>query len=272
MFYNTCVYPLKYYGGFYMKQRRLNMKVILSVIATLLLVCALFGVTASADNVANYNRAYGQVVPTDSNLKAQVDKYDFYGDVGTLYFMQISKGKENANFAVEIYSDANYQNQVRSFTRPFAEKAGNTPLKVAWEFKDIPSGTYYGRCYTYVESVVDNETVKTIDSSSFSKFTINIQYPCCFRGSKQCKFAMHQNLDLISRPLFTEGTFSLIGWISVIYTVIIFFHKSGIEYCKFFQLGISLIFQKLHISGQIPTPEKVCGNPTGHICHTPQRH
>ncbi len=157
-----------------MKQRCFNSKVILSVIATVLLMCAIFSVTVAADNVANYNRAYGQVVPTDSNLKAQVENYNFYGDAGTLYFMQISKGKENANFAVEIYSDSGYQNQVRSFTRAFADKAGNTPLKVSWEFKDIPSGTYYGRCYTYVEAVVDGETVKTIDSSSFSKFTIKI--------------------------------------------------------------------------------------------------
>ena len=157
-----------------MKQKCFNSKVILSIIAVVLLMCALMSVTASADNIANYNRAYGQVVPTDENLKAQVDNYNFYGDVGTLYFMQISKGKDNANFAVEIYSDSGYKNQVRSFTRAFADKAGNTPLKVSWEFKDIPSGTYYGRCYTYVESVVDNETVKTIDSSSFSKFTIKI--------------------------------------------------------------------------------------------------
>ena len=157
-----------------MKQRRIRVKVLLALVATLLLVCTLFGTSAAADNVANYNRAYGQVVPTDANLKAQVSKYNFYGDSGTLYFMQISKGKDNANFAVEIYSDSNYQNQVRSFTRAFSDKAGNTPLKVSWEFKDIPSGTYYGRCYTYVESVVDGQTVKTIDSSSFSKFTINI--------------------------------------------------------------------------------------------------
>lgn len=157
-----------------MKQRCFKTKVFLSLLVSLLLIGTLCGITAGADNVANYNRKYGQVVPTDSNLKAQVQNYNFYGNAGTLYFMQISKGKDNANFAVEIYSDSGYKNQVRSFTRAFSETAGNTPLKVSWEFKDIVSGTYYGRCYTYIESVSNGETVKTIDSSSFSTFTIKI--------------------------------------------------------------------------------------------------
>ncbi len=157
-----------------MTQKRFSAKIILSIIATLLIMGTLCTVAFAANQVANYNCAYGQAVPTDSKLSAKISQYTFNGDEGTLYFMQISKGKPNAHYAVEIFSDSGYKTKIRSFSKEFAETAGNTPLKIKWEFKTTASGTYYGRCYSYVETTKDGVTTKTVDTSSFSTFKINI--------------------------------------------------------------------------------------------------
>ncbi len=157
-----------------MTQKRFSAKIILSIIATLLIMGTLCTVAFAANQVANYKCAYGQAVPTDSKLSAKVSQYNFKGDEGTLYFMQISKGKPNSHYAVEIFSDSNYSTKIRSFSKQFSTTAGNTPLKIKWEFKTTISGTYYGRCYTYIETTKDGSTTKTVDTSSFSTFKINI--------------------------------------------------------------------------------------------------
>lgn len=153
-----------------MKQRKLS-KALLTFFAVLLLVCTLCTmVQAATDEYQNCGLAYGNIVPTDSQLKAQKTSYSFYGDSGNLYFMRISKGKQNAWFAVEIYSDSQYKNQIRSFKDEFSTTPGNKPLSITWNFKDIASGVYYGRCYVYY---TENDK-RIIDSSSFKTFTINI--------------------------------------------------------------------------------------------------
>ena len=145
-------------------------KAMLTIFAVLLLLGTLCTVAFAADEIKNCGLAYGEIVPTDANLKAQKNKYDFYGDSGNLYFMRISKGKENAWFAVEIYADAGYKEQIRSFKDQYSQTPGNKPLSITWNFKTIASGTYYGRCYTYY---VDGDN-KVTDTSSFKTFTINI--------------------------------------------------------------------------------------------------
>lgn len=145
-------------------------KALLTFFAVLLLLGTLCTVAFAADEVKNCGLAYGEIVPTDANLKAQKTKYDFYGDSGALYFMRISKGKENAWFAVEIYADSGYKEQIRSFKDEYSATPGNKPLSITWNFKTIASGTYYGRCYTYY---LDGDN-KITDTSSFKTFTINI--------------------------------------------------------------------------------------------------
>ncbi len=159
-----------------MTQKHFSAKVILSIIAALLIICTLSTVTLAANQVANYGCAYGQAVPTNDKLSAKVSQYNFYGDEGTLYFMQISKGKADAHYAVEIFSDKSLSpnTKIRSFTKEFSKTAGNVPLKITWDFKTTVSGTYYGRCYTYVETTKDGQITKTVDTSSFSTFQINI--------------------------------------------------------------------------------------------------
>ncbi len=157
-----------------MTQKRFSAKIVLSIIAVLLIMGTLCTVAFAANQVANYNCAYGQAVPTDSKLSAKISQYNFKGDEGTLYFMQISKGKPDSHYAVEIFSDSGYKTKIRSFSKEFSETAGNTPLKIKWDFKTTVSGTYYGRCYTYVETTKDGSTTKTVDTSSFSTFKINI--------------------------------------------------------------------------------------------------
>lgn len=154
-----------------MTRKNFVIKALLSLLITVLLLGSLSVFSLAADKVENLKQGYGSVIPTDSKLEAPKSSYTFYGDSGKLYFMRISKGKENAKFAVEIYSDSNYQNQIRSFNSDYSKTASNKPLSITWSFKDIESGKYYGRCYTYVET---GEEDRTIDSSSFKKFEINI--------------------------------------------------------------------------------------------------
>lgn len=154
-----------------MKQNRFS-KAIITLLAVFLLIGAMctYAYAEEAVEQKPLGNAYGEIIPTDSKLSAQKTSYTFYGDSGNLYFMRISKGKDNAWFAVEIFSDSQYKNQIRSFKDQFSTTPGNKPLSVTWNFKTLESGTYYGRCYTYN---MDGET-KVIDTNSYETFTIEI--------------------------------------------------------------------------------------------------
>ena len=154
-----------------MTKKRFATKAFLTFLVAIMLLASLSVLSSAVDKVENLKKSYGEIVPTDSKLEAPKSSYTFYGDSGKLYFMRISKGKENAKFAVEIYADENYQNQIRSFNSDYSTSPSNKPLSITWKFNDIKSGKYYGRCYTYVET---SEEDRTIDSSSFRKFEINI--------------------------------------------------------------------------------------------------
>ena len=145
-------------------------KALLTLLVVVLLMGTLCTVTLAADTFKNCNKAYGEIVPTDENLDAQREKYSFNGDSGKLYFMRISKGKPEAWFAVEIYSDSEYKTQIRSFQDKYSETPGNKPLSITWNFKSIKSGTYYGKCYSFYMS----GDKKVIDSSSLKTFSIKI--------------------------------------------------------------------------------------------------
>ncbi len=153
-----------------MNKTRFTTKVLLSLLVVMVVFGSVAVVANGADAFKNYNLAYGEIVPTNAKLETQIFTYSLYGDSDDIYFMRISKGKENAFFAVEIYSDKNYQTQIRSYSKNYSAEPGNTALQVTWDFKSIPSGTYYGRCYTFIE--VDGE--KTIDTSSLKTFVINV--------------------------------------------------------------------------------------------------
>lgn len=154
-----------------MKQKGFS-KALITLFAVLLLIGTLCTYALAEEGVEQQplGKAYGEIIPTDSKLSAQKESYSFYGDSGNLYFMRISKGKENAWFAVEIFSDSQYKNQIRSFKDEFSTTPGNKPLSVTWNFKSLESGTYYGRCYTYYMS----GDKKIIDTNSYETFTINI--------------------------------------------------------------------------------------------------
>ena len=154
-----------------MSKKRFATKAILALLVVIMVLGSVSIFSLAADTVRNEGGKYGQIIPTDSKLKAQKSSYTFYGDSGKLYFMRISKAQENAFFAVEIFSDSGYQNKIRSFESEYDKKAGNKPLSITWNFKDVTSGKYYGRCYTFVQT---GEEDRTIDSSSYKKFEINI--------------------------------------------------------------------------------------------------
>ena len=152
-----------------MKQNRFS-RALVTLFAVLLLIGTLCTYALAEEGVEQQplNKAYGEIIPTDSKLSAQKSSYTFNGDSGNLYFMRISKGKENAWFAVEIFSDSQYKNQIRSFKDEFSLTPGNKPLSVTWNFKTLESGTYYGRCYTYH---MEGET-KIIDTNSYETFSV----------------------------------------------------------------------------------------------------
>ena len=85
-----------------MKKTGRKTKVLLTLFVTLLVIGAVAVVSFAADRTAAYDNKYGQIVPTDSKLEARKTSFTFYGDSATLYFMRISEGKSNANYAVEI--------------------------------------------------------------------------------------------------------------------------------------------------------------------------
>ena len=95
--------------------------------------------------------------------------FSFYGDKATLYFMRISEGKSNSNYAVEIYSDKDCTQLIRSMSGEYGKK-GNSPMSISWNFKTTPSGTYYGKCYTYISRDDGN----VIDTDSITVFKIKI--------------------------------------------------------------------------------------------------
>ncbi len=147
-----------------MKKISSKTRVLLAVLIALVVIGAFTTASLAADKTASYGNKYGQIVPTDSKLEAKKTNFSFYGDKAILYFMRISEGKSNSNYAVEIYSDKEYKDLIRSMAGEFGEK-GNSPLAISWNFKSTPSGTYYGKCYTYVSrddgNVVDTDSVET---------------------------------------------------------------------------------------------------------------
>ena len=163
-----------------MKKTGLKTKVFLTLIVTLLVVGAMAVVSFAADKTASYDNKYGQIVPTDAKLEAKKTSFSFYGDKATLYFMRISEGKSNANYAVEIYSDKACTQLIRSMSGEFSSSKGNTPLAISWNFKNTPGGTYYGKCYTYISrddgNVIDTDSVEIfkIKIDRLSKKTVQL--------------------------------------------------------------------------------------------------
>ncbi len=163
-----------------MKKTGRKTKVLLTLLVTLLVIGAVAVVSFAADKSASYDNKYGQIVPTDSKLEARKTSFTFYGDKANLYFMRISEGKSNANYAVEIYADKGYKNLIRSMSGEFSSSKGNTPLAIAWNFKSTSSGTYYGKCYTYVSrddgDVIDTDSIETfkIKIDRLSKKTVSL--------------------------------------------------------------------------------------------------
>lgn len=145
-------------------------KALLTLLVVVILAGSFCTYAAAADEYKNCNSAYGAIIPTDSSLSAPKASYSFSGDSGVFYFMRISKGKPDAWFSVEIFSDAQYTTQIRSFKDQYSTTAGRKPLSVTWNFKTIPSGTYYGKCYTYY---LDGEN-RVIDTNTLTTFKIDI--------------------------------------------------------------------------------------------------
>ncbi len=170
-----------------MTTKRFTLKSLFALmLAVLLLGCASVS-SSAADSFTNLKGKYGLIVPTDINLKAQKKSYTFYGDEGQLYFMRISTGKTGSKFAVEIFADSSLTNKIRHFSDNYNAKPGNKALAIRWNFRDVKSGTYYGRCYTYYETQDGN---KTIDSSSLEAFTISINRV----GKKEVKITSIKNV------------------------------------------------------------------------------
>ncbi|MEE1504283.1 MAG: hypothetical protein UGF89_08600 [Acutalibacteraceae bacterium] len=164
-----------------MKKINTKTKVLLTLLVTLLVIGAMTVVSFAAEKKAAYDNKYGQIVPTDSKLEAKKTSFTFYGDSANLYFMRISKGKENANYAVEIYSDKACTKLIRSMSGEYSSSKGNTPLAIAWNFKSTPGGTYYGKCYTYISrddgDVIDTDSIETfkIKIDRLSKKTVSLK-------------------------------------------------------------------------------------------------
>lgn len=153
-----------------MKKARFTTKALLSLIIVVVLIGSLSISSFAADKFTNANMSYGEIVPTDSALEAQKQSYTIYGDSAELYFMQISKGKANAHFCIEIFNDSSYQNQIQRYAAAYSVTAGNKAIKLTWNLKNLASGAYYGRCYSYIESGEDI----LIDSASMKTFVLNI--------------------------------------------------------------------------------------------------
>ena len=153
-----------------MNNSRSTARVILSLMLAIILTGAVAVTAFGAEKKASLDNEYGQIIPTDSKLEAPKSSYSFTGDSTILYFMSISTGAENAHFAIEIFADKNYSQQLLWTTRPYGDE-GHKDFKIKWDFKKTPSGTYYGKCYTYVSGDDGNDT---IDTDSVRKFKITI--------------------------------------------------------------------------------------------------
>ncbi len=154
-----------------MTQKSFSVKALFAAVLAVVLLCCMSATSLAADSFQNLGGKYGLIVPTDSKLKAQKKSYTFYGDSGKLYFMRISKGKKNAKYAIEIFSDSSMKHKIRNLNNDFNETAGNKPISVSWKFRDVKSGKYYGRCYAYY---LNDAEEKVIDSTTLETFTINI--------------------------------------------------------------------------------------------------
>lgn len=163
-----------------MKEISSRTRLLITLVVTLLLFGAMSLTSFAADKTASYNNKYGQIVPTDSKLESPKTSFTFYGDKATLYFVRISTGKSDANYAVEIYSDKACTELIRSMSGEYGSK-GNSPLAISWNFKNTPGGTYYGKCYTYISrddgNVIDSDSVQVfkikIDRLSKKTVTVN---------------------------------------------------------------------------------------------------
>ncbi len=153
-----------------MRSKRASTKALLAFIVTLLLA-GVFCVTAFAADREEYcGNRYGRIIPTDANLDAQVFDYYFTGDSAPIHFMRMSTGEAGACYAVEIYSDASYTNLIKYLSREYSTTAGHSPVAINLPFDDLKSGTYYGRCYTYVTR--SDGTIYDLDSYQY--FNIHI--------------------------------------------------------------------------------------------------
>ncbi len=153
-----------------MKKTRVSLKVLTSLLVALLVMGVVALGSLAADSEGAFNNTYGQIVPTDETLEAPESYYWFSGDKATIYFMQISKGQQNACFAIEFFSDEGMTQSIKYFSQAFNANAGNTPFKVTLNLDTMRSGRYYGKCYTYVSTNNGN----VIDTDSVSVFTMDI--------------------------------------------------------------------------------------------------
>ena len=157
-----------------MKRTHITAKA-LSLLLAFTVLLSTFGVACFAGYASldkqSLGGAYGDIVPTDEQQKTQRTSFTFYGNSTSLYFRLFSKGKSDANCAVEIYSekDCNEDSLVTSYSNTLGA-AGDRTLSIAWSFKLLHSGTYYGKSYIYVNTA-DGDV---IDSTTVRSFTVNI--------------------------------------------------------------------------------------------------
>ncbi len=145
-----------------MKSKRASTKALLAFIVTLILAVS-FSVTAlAAERYENCGNRYGRIIPTDEKLDAQVYDYYFKGDSAPIHFMRMSTGEPGACYAVEIYADAEYTTLIKYLSREYDSTAGHSPVAINLSFDGLKSGTYYGRCYTYVTR--SDGTIYDLDS------------------------------------------------------------------------------------------------------------
>ena len=153
-----------------MKSVRVSTKALLAFIVTLILAVS-FSVTAfAAERYENCGNRYGRIIPTDEKLDAQVFDYYFKGDSAPIHFMRMSAGEPGACYAVEIYADAEYTTLIKYLSREYDTTAGHSPVAINLSFEGLRSGTYYGRCYTYVTR--SDGTIYDLDS--IQNFNIHI--------------------------------------------------------------------------------------------------
>ncbi len=153
-----------------MKSVRVSTKALLAFIVTLILAVS-FSVTAfAAERYENCGNRYGRIIPTDEKLDAQVFDYYFKGDSAPIHFMRMSTGEPGACYAVEIYADAGYTTLIKYLSREYDTTPGHNPVAINLSFEGLRSGTYYGRCYTYVTR--SDGTIYDIDS--IQNFNIHI--------------------------------------------------------------------------------------------------